>query len=586
MSKTRLALVPAVLLTLAACGQGNLQGAALVGQGVSAVDQSAAGYTACQVQKTLAFLNDKGTTVDVLKSVGVRKRGRVNLIAHRDGPDGQAGTADDDLFDTLGEVHAVKWVGPWTLQQLVDHAGKTCGLGTGTVEAVFSPQPWGDSHLAKIVHWLDGAQGTVDIAMYSLSDGTVIQAIEAAARRGVSVRLLFDQAAEDRKSPSHTLSAALEDAGVDVRWINKTMHHKFAIIDGPRRDPALAAQAKLVSGSANWSYGGGTKYDENTLFIQGNTEVALRLQQQFDYLWDNSRDFAWNPAIHTEFGNAVSDADVAAADTPASDAWFTSDNFRVYTSSRYGKTFSTVRGQNTVADHLVKLILGAKHSILIASGHMRSRPIAEALIQKHQQDPSVDIRVVLDDQEWISEGYHHTQEVDLNTCLDGATTDTQKADCLDRGFLFGYQLDHAGIPVRFKTYAYRWDYHYAMQMHDKYFVIDGQTLVTGSYNLSDNAEHNVMENELVFDGNTYPALLSAYTANFDKLWNRERDTGAYTQLMDQIENGSGAVPLVFKSMSLTWGQVDQLKRAIRAACPAVNSTDYRAHPNDHQVCPR
>ena len=45
----------------------------------------------------------------------------------------------------------------------------------------------------------------------------------------------------------------------------------------------------MVSGSANWSYGGGTRYDENTLFIQGNTEIALRLQRHDGALLPRAR---------------------------------------------------------------------------------------------------------------------------------------------------------------------------------------------------------------------------------------------------------------------------------------------------------
>ena len=86
-------------------------------------------------------------------------------------------------------------------------------------------------------------------------------------------------------------SGRLERMGVNVRWVNKIMHHKMMIIDGPRDAADLASVATIVSGSANWSFGGATKYDENTLFMTGVPEIAMRLQRDFNLMWEHSREF-------------------------------------------------------------------------------------------------------------------------------------------------------------------------------------------------------------------------------------------------------------------------------------------------------
>src|SRR5690606_41326124 len=75
---------------------------------------------------------------------------------------------------------------------------------------------------------------------------------------------------------------------------NKIMHHKFMIIDGPRRELERAATATLVTGSANWSDAAATRYDENTLFLQGHAVLLLRMQGEFNLLWEHSRDFVGN----------------------------------------------------------------------------------------------------------------------------------------------------------------------------------------------------------------------------------------------------------------------------------------------------
>ena len=87
--------------------------------------------------------------------------------------------------------------------------------------------------------------------------------------------------------------------------------------------------------------------------------------------------------------------------------------------------------------------------------------------------------------------------------------------------------------MRFKYYSYRWHYSTAKQMHHKYLLIDGDELYTGSYNLSDNAEHNTFENMLVFRGLPFGALISAYQDNFLALWDTARDDGTYDELYDR-----------------------------------------------------
>ena len=73
-------------------------------------------------------------------------------------------------------------------------------------------------------------------------------------------------------------------------------------------------------------------------------------------------------------------------DGPEVEAIFTSPNFDVRSSSR-GPTFTRVRGRSVVSDRIVELIDGAESSILVASGHMRSRPIADALIRAKAMKP-------------------------------------------------------------------------------------------------------------------------------------------------------------------------------------------------------
>lgn len=532
----------------------------------------------------LAMVNDAGTTAALLKTdAKVESRAATNIVAHRDGADGETGTADDDRFDTVKEIDDIKYVGPATLQRLLDYAKESGWVSDGstpTMDVIFSPQSGDATHTARVAKVIDTATTSIDIAMYSYSDAGIGAALDRAVKRGVDVRFLFETAGADKKLTGSALEASksgkLEKIGVDVRWVNKIMHHKFMIVDGPRDEASTAGSAQLVSGSGNWSSGAATKYDENTVFMSGQPELAMRLQREFNLLWEHSGDLVANASLEQEL-STLTITDDLIDDQPDAHVYFTSANFSVKNT-----TFS-VLGSNEVADQWVAAIQGAKKSIHIASGHLRSRPIAEALMAKLASSPEVEVKVYLDGQEYISQYANQDQEAELAECLAAATTEAKKRNCLDKGFLFGLEVGEAGADVRYKYYAYRWDTSYAAQMHHKYVAIDGEKLLSGSYNLSDNAEHNTFENMFVFEGERYAELVDAFEANFAKMWETGKAEGLLADLTETIETKT-TIPIVFPSMALTWQEVTTLKQLIRSECPDVDSTEFRQNAAAHQTC--
>jgi phosphatidylserine/phosphatidylglycerophosphate/cardiolipin synthase-like enzyme len=546
-------------------------------------DKADSPYTECQLAHVLAWVNDPATTYDVLRAAGVPKLSAKNIVAHRDGADQQAGTPDDDRFDDLAELDAVPYVGPIALGKLAAAIDGRCQAPT-SVDVIFSPQPYEQSHLARVAQLISGAQRSIDVAIYSFSDSKIATALGDAVRRGVSVRMVYEDANAQHASPSGTSSARYEDLGIDVRYVNKIMHHKFVIIDGPRNDVAAATTAWLVTGSANWSTSAGTKYDENTVFMQGHAELVLRFQREFNLLWDNSRDLVWNHDL--AFFSSLPIDPSMIPDESGLDVVYTSTNFTLKTTS-YGPTFSVVTGSNAVADRLVALIEGAQESIHLASGHLRSWPVAQALFDKRRAHPEMDIRIYLDGQEYISASTQQQQASDRATCLTAAGADpAKKQACIDNDYYYSYEAQQAGIPLRLKYYAYRWDASYALQMHHKYLVVDGTTVASGSYNLSDNAEHATMENMVFYTGPEFRALAQAFEANFESMWKTGGPEAGLEALRQRIEDDTQAVPLVFDPLALDQAQVTALKQLIRQECPAVDSSDYRANAPAHKLCPR
>ena len=72
------------------------------------------------------FINDEATTFEVLDiTVGLDRRAAGNLIAHRDGGDRAWGTTDDDIYNTVDEIDAVRFVGPRTIDRMVGYAAKS-----------------------------------------------------------------------------------------------------------------------------------------------------------------------------------------------------------------------------------------------------------------------------------------------------------------------------------------------------------------------------------------------------------------------------------------------------------------------------
>jgi phosphatidylserine/phosphatidylglycerophosphate/cardiolipin synthase-like enzyme len=455
-------------------------------------------------------------------------------------------------------------------------------LGQSSIEVVFSPQAADSTHMKRIAKMIDEAKTSVDVAMYSYSDAEIGRALRDAEARGVHVRFVFDTARKEKLKTGQELlstkSGRLEQDGVDVRWVNKIMHHKFVIVDGPRDDEAAADTALIATGSANWSARAGTEYDENTLFIRGEKELALKLQQEFNLLWEHSGDLVASP--HPPDPSSLR-IDAVDDSNPDADVVFTSANF---TPPPPGKTTFRTTGSDTVAKVLIEGIKSATSSIHIASGHLRSRPIAEALLAR--ANDGLDIRIYLDGQEYISPSAHVEQERKRARCLGVAGSDEQKIrSCNDTGFLFGYAIGKANISVRYKYYAYRWNNAYAAQMHNKFMVVDKSRLFTGSYNLSDNAEHETFENMFQFSGARYQSLVDEYEKRFDALWETGRAERREEALRSKLDDPNVTdVPIVFDAIAMTHDEVTKLKTDLRRACPEIDGAEFRRNAAKYKTC--
>jgi phosphatidylserine/phosphatidylglycerophosphate/cardiolipin synthase-like enzyme len=137
-----------------------------------------------------------------------------------------------------------------------------------------------------VAGFLDAARETLDIALYDLklsgeAESLVLGAIEAAAGRGVAVRLAYNV---DHRNPI-PVPPPPECAPEDVErlrvptkgiaGIPDLMHHKFVVRDG----------SSLWTGSTNWTDDSWSR-QENVIVTVESPELARAYTLGFDQLWE------------------------------------------------------------------------------------------------------------------------------------------------------------------------------------------------------------------------------------------------------------------------------------------------------------
>ena len=151
------------------------------------------------------------------------------------------------------------------------HERQRAGAEASAHSAVyFSP---GDACRNRIHGAIREARERIDICVFTITDDRLSEALVAAHRRGVNVRIASDNdKALDRGSDIEKL--AHEGIAVRVDQSPHHMHHKFAIFDG----------ALLLNGSYNWTRSAFTSNRENIVETRDAGLVA-DFSKAFDALF-------------------------------------------------------------------------------------------------------------------------------------------------------------------------------------------------------------------------------------------------------------------------------------------------------------
>jgi Phosphatidylserine/phosphatidylglycerophosphate/cardiolipin synthases and related enzymes len=354
------------------------------------------------------------------------------------------------------------------------------------VEALFHPF---DPTLEKIAQWISEADQTVDIAMYNMETGgssPVILALKSPmiqkrlASGQLKIRVIFEGYGPlaDRNQKMQ----ALESLGIDVRYLGKSVkvHHKFAVIDSRSHN-----NHRVISGSANWSLSSYRNYNENILFFESEKEITAEYQNEFTRLWNAAR----------EFGKASDELKSEANELHADQS-----DIRVHFNS--GRTLDKSLAPVEITEHLVELIDQAQSEIAVASTRIRRTAILEAL--QRAADRGVQIRLVISQDDY-QDLYKRAE----------------------------YLLNNPNIQLRVKLYSLKVSDYMTYQMHNKFMIMDGKTLFTGSFNWSDSSEYNHIENVVELSGNVGAEVIPSYTKHFTTLWNLGRDQ--YAPLLENLK---------------------------------------------------
>ena len=147
-------------------------------------------------------------------------------------------------------------------------------LSDGTVmKSYFAPTDDAETH--AIVAAIDAAHTKINMRTFFLTSTTIVDALKAAKDRGVTVRIILDAASAQN---AYSLHGSLRSYGVSVKVENwgGTEHTKAFSVDG----------YIVVLGSQNFTASGNTSSDENTLYIE-NRPLATAFDSAFETRWSS-----------------------------------------------------------------------------------------------------------------------------------------------------------------------------------------------------------------------------------------------------------------------------------------------------------
>jgi phosphatidylserine/phosphatidylglycerophosphate/cardiolipin synthase-like enzyme len=324
-----------------------------------------------------------------------------------------------------------------------------------------------------LVQAIDAAKKSIRVSLYEFSSRNVLQALQRAKRRGVNVQIILDYSnsfpenepgAEYRRRRSEQIWGLVRDK-FDLRILRGETqfginHNKFAVFDGKMAE----------FGSYNWSYTSEHSHYENANFSIEKPRVAA-LGAYWDYLWERAvpeaqaRMHVWAETVP---------APPAEADPSVS---FNGIKLPLYVFTPGDK----------LEDVLVSAIDAARTSVDYAMFSPRSTKVAQAL--KRAADRGLKVRAVIDESQSQSEYFK-------------PFSDWLASNGVEVKTLSGPNGPESDFPM-------------AEKMHNKFMILDGKLVETGSANHTKRASMDNYENAQFLSDATDAA---GFVFHFTHLW--------------------------------------------------------------------
>lgn len=319
---------------------------------------------------------------------------------------------------------------------------------------------------------IDAAGSSMDVAMFSMTLADNPDALLRAAGRGVKVRVILDEKHVYPKADAQ-IQRLMKAPGIEFRTLCGTRawginHNKILIAD---REIASA-------GSYNWTFGATFSNLENTLVMRDSAHVS-GYAAYFDWMWSKARtlDQGASPAELPDGYYGLPPQDPSPAQS------LNGTPVPAYLFSPGSRS----------EERLAAIIDAARTSLNAVTFSFSSKALADAVIRARER--GVKVRFMMD----------------KNMAKDSIAAKS---------------VFDAGVEMRIRIGRTE-----KGALHDKFAILDGQLLETGSFNWTSNASVNSFEN-IVFTSDT--GAIKAYQAAFDRIY-AEAAAPAAADLLTEAE---------------------------------------------------
>jgi len=326
----------------------------------------------------------------------------------------------------------------------------------------------------NLIQFIEKTQHSLDVAIFDMHEQPIVDSLkQLASKHGIKVRIAYDNSKPDKPGKADPKSGDVEDvlqkSGL-IKYSTQVhasgshlMHNKFIVRDGQT----------LWTGSANFTPGGMLYQDNNCLVVE-SADLCKAYETYFESLLSDHKHSTRRKSAAASAGTGNSKRAVQVGSVKIT-PYFSPDPLE-----------DVERG--------VTVALKNAKEVRIASMVLTD---PETLQELQRFKPSgANIKGLYD----APEQKFATSKTKLDQSL----------------FWFSQPSEKRFIGVHTTPYPKNPDASYKPNfMHNKFMILDNHTVITGSYNFSENAEKND-ENLLVIES---AEVAKAYCGYFDAMFN-------------------------------------------------------------------